>query len=200
MPGTCGSPRKFTALLNFATQVSKVLSQPATALNVSPAAMLFGMGSTSVNCVFENSLISMRRPAFAPVSHSTSPPEKYPAACVMEALMNTCLLVTVSTAPLAVNPARLTLQRPSPSTARQVGEYGRYVGIERLKASAIKYPHVHVQLTGKDGNAFMVLGLCQRAAQKAGLSKAESDEFFKEAQAGDYDHLLATCMKWFDVD
>ncbi len=78
--------------------------------------------------------------------------------------------------------------------------YGRYVGIRRAETAAIKYPHVHVQLTGQDGNAFMVLGLCQRAAQKAGLSKAEIDAFFKEAQAGDYDHLLATCMKWFDVD
>lgn len=79
--------------------------------------------------------------------------------------------------------------------------YGRYVGIKRMEEPpAVKYPHVHVQLTGKDGNAFMVMGLCQRAAQKAGLSKAEIDEFFKEAQAGDYDHLLATCMQWFDVD
>lgn len=63
-----------------------------------------------------------------------------------------------------------------------------------------KYPDVHVQLVGRDGNAFMVLGLCQRAAQKAELSKAEIDEFMKEAQSGDYDHLLATCMAWFDVD
>ncbi len=78
--------------------------------------------------------------------------------------------------------------------------YGRYVGIKQVEPPAIKYPHVRVQLVGQDGNSFMVLGLCQRAAQKAGLSKAEIDEFFKEAQAGDYDHLLQTCMKWFDVD
>lgn len=78
--------------------------------------------------------------------------------------------------------------------------YGRYVGIQRVEAPSIKYPHVRVQLVGQDGNAFMVLGLCQRAAQKAGLPKAEIDAFFKEAQSGDYDHLLATCMNWFDVD
>ena len=63
-----------------------------------------------------------------------------------------------------------------------------------------KYPDVHVQLVGQDGNAFMVLGLCQRAAQKAELSKAEIDEFMTEAKSGDYNHLLATCMAWFDVD
>lgn len=47
MPWTYGSPRKFTALLNLATQVSKVLSQPAMALNVSPAAMPLGIGSAA---------------------------------------------------------------------------------------------------------------------------------------------------------
>ena len=57
-----------------------------------------------------------------------------------------------------------------------------------------KYPNVHVQLVGQDGNAYMVLGLCQRAAQKAGLSKAEIDEFMKEAKSGDYNQLLSTYM------
>lgn len=63
-----------------------------------------------------------------------------------------------------------------------------------------KYPDVHVQLTGNDGNAFMVLGLCQRAAKKAGLSEDVISAFMKEAQSGDYNHLLNTCMEWFDVD
>lgn len=63
-----------------------------------------------------------------------------------------------------------------------------------------KYPHVHVELVGKDGNAFMILGLCHRAAQKAGLSKSEIDAFMQEAKSGDYNHLLNTCMEWFDID
>jgi hypothetical protein len=63
-----------------------------------------------------------------------------------------------------------------------------------------KYPNVHVQLVGQDSNAFMVLGLCQRAAQKAGLPKEEIEAFMTEAKAGDYDHLLQTCMKWFEID
>ncbi len=63
-----------------------------------------------------------------------------------------------------------------------------------------KYPNVKVRLVGKDGNAFTILGLCQRAAVKAGLSREEIHEFFVEAKAGDYDHLLQTCMKWFVVD
>jgi len=63
-----------------------------------------------------------------------------------------------------------------------------------------KYPDVHVQLTGKDGNAFMILGLCQRAAKKAGLSEEIINSFREEAMSGDYNHLLQTCTAWFDVD
>lgn len=64
----------------------------------------------------------------------------------------------------------------------------------------LKYPDIRVQLVGQDGNAFMVLGLCQRAANKAGLPKTEIDAFMQEAKSGDYNHLLATCMAWFDID
>jgi len=63
-----------------------------------------------------------------------------------------------------------------------------------------KYPNVHVELVGKDGNAFMILGLCQRAATKAGLDKSEIAAFMQEAKSGDYNHLLNTCMAWFDID
>ncbi|MBW4595502.1 MAG: hypothetical protein KME46_22005 [Brasilonema angustatum HA4187-MV1] len=61
-----------------------------------------------------------------------------------------------------------------------------------------KYPHIAVQLTGNDSNAFVILGLCQRAARKAGLSQEEIDAFRQEATAGDYNHLLQTAMRWFD--
>ena len=40
--------------------------------------------------------------------------------------------------------------------------------------------NVKVKMVGEDGNAFACLGRCQ--------------------QAGDYNHLLATIMDWFDVD
>lgn len=64
----------------------------------------------------------------------------------------------------------------------------------------VKYPDVHVELVGGDGNAFFILGRCQKAARRAGLSKETIDEFHKEATSGDYDHLLQTCLKWFDCD
>tara|TARA_Y100000310_G_scaffold103994_1_gene102316 strand:+ start:335 stop:541 length:207 start_codon:yes stop_codon:yes gene_type:complete len=67
-------------------------------------------------------------------------------------------------------------------------------------SEGIKYPEVQVQLTGNDGNAFAILGNCQKAARQAGLTKDQIDEFVNEAMSGDYDHLLQTCMKYFEVD
>jgi hypothetical protein len=56
-----------------------------------------------------------------------------------------------------------------------------------------------LQLTGLDGNAFALLGAAQKAGRQAGWTTDEKDEFFAEAQSGNYDHLLQTCMTWFDV-
>ncbi len=63
----------------------------------------------------------------------------------------------------------------------------------------IKYPQVEVKLIGRDGNAFSVLGVVQGALRKAGVSKAERDQFLSEATAGNYDHLLKTCMEWVNI-
>jgi hypothetical protein len=70
---------------------------------------------------------------------------------------------------------------------------------EKLDA-AIPTDKPPLTLVDQDGNAFNVLGLAQRAARKAGWSKEQIDEFMNEATAGDYDELLATCMKYFNVD
>ena len=66
--------------------------------------------------------------------------------------------------------------------------------------NGIKYPEIHVQLIGYDSNAFVILSRCLEAMRKAGLSQEEREAFRKEATSGTYDHLLATCMEWFDVD
>lgn len=63
-----------------------------------------------------------------------------------------------------------------------------------------KYPEITVRLTGENGNAFNILGICLRAMRQAGLSKEERDAFQAEATSGNYDHLLATCMEWFKVE
>lgn len=58
---------------------------------------------------------------------------------------------------------------------------------------------IEVQLTGRDGNAFAILGSVQSALRKAGVDKAEIAEFHAEATSGDYDNLLRTCMSWVEV-
>jgi hypothetical protein len=57
----------------------------------------------------------------------------------------------------------------------------------------------HLTLLGMDGNAFSVIGRANKVLRRAGRS-ADIPEFNAEAMAGDYDHVLQTCMKWFEVD
>ena len=54
-------------------------------------------------------------------------------------------------------------------------------------------------LVGEDGNAFNILGRARRALRQAGRDD-EWATFVAEATSGDYDHLLATVMNWFEVE
>lgn len=56
-----------------------------------------------------------------------------------------------------------------------------------------------VQLVGKDGNAFFILGTVKKALKKAGYSEDQISEYRKEATSGDYENLLQVTMKWVDV-
>jgi hypothetical protein len=61
-------------------------------------------------------------------------------------------------------------------------------------------PHPTVQLTGRDGHALAIFSACKRAARKAGWSHDQLAALQKEMLSGDYDHVLATACKYFDVD
>jgi hypothetical protein len=63
----------------------------------------------------------------------------------------------------------------------------------------IKYPHVSVKLVGEDGNAFFIIGRVLNALKRAGVSQEECKAYQTEAMSGDYDNVLATTMKWVDV-
>lgn len=63
----------------------------------------------------------------------------------------------------------------------------------------IKYPEVIVKNFGRDGNTMALVGECKKAAKEAGISPKLIGEFIDEALSGDYDHVLQTCIKWFDV-
>jgi len=60
-------------------------------------------------------------------------------------------------------------------------------------------PRPVLVLVGEDGNAFAILGRARRALQAAGRGD-EWAAFVAEATSGDYNHLLATAMRWFDVE
>ena len=64
---------------------------------------------------------------------------------------------------------------------------------------AVKHPEITVELVGHDGNAFSILARCWAAARRANLPADEISAFMAEASAGDYNHLLATAMTWFNV-
>lgn len=63
----------------------------------------------------------------------------------------------------------------------------------------VKYPNINVDLSLSDGNAFAVLGKVRRAMIEAGISTEEIGNFMAESMSSDYNHLLATCMKWVNV-
>ena len=60
------------------------------------------------------------------------------------------------------------------------------------------YPEVEVQLSGEDGNAFVIASRVSLSLKSAGYGVA-ANEFFKEALEGDYDHLLQTVLKYITV-
>lgn len=63
-----------------------------------------------------------------------------------------------------------------------------------------KYPNIHVQLTGEDGNAFSIIARVQAAMRRPGIPKDEIDRFRDEAMSGNYNHVLQTVMAAVDFD
>lgn len=62
-----------------------------------------------------------------------------------------------------------------------------------------KYPHITVQLAGRDGNAFAIIAAVVKALRKEGIEKAEIDAFTKAAMSGDYQNLLRTACQTVNV-
>lgn len=63
-----------------------------------------------------------------------------------------------------------------------------------------KYDNINVQLSGEDGNAFMIIGRVRKALKSAGVDSKEIEEFSEQAMSGDYDNVLQTCMQWVNVE
>jgi hypothetical protein len=69
----------------------------------------------------------------------------------------------------------------------------------KAEPTGVKYPGVHVRFSGANGNAFNLIGLCRKAARDSDVPQSEIDAFTTEAQAGDYDNVIQTAMRWFDI-
>lgn len=63
----------------------------------------------------------------------------------------------------------------------------------------VPYTDAVVQLTGKDGNAFLIIGLVHQGILRSNHPEL-ADEFMNQAIDGDYDHLLQTCMRYVSVE
>lgn len=60
--------------------------------------------------------------------------------------------------------------------------------------------NVTVQLTGRSGNAFVVLDTVKKALREAGVGKPDIDAYMAAAMAGDYNHLLRVTMETVHVE
>jgi hypothetical protein len=58
---------------------------------------------------------------------------------------------------------------------------------------------VNLDLIGKDGNAYMIMGLFGAQAKKEGWSRKEIDAVIEEAKSKDYNHLLMTIQNHCEV-
>lgn len=59
-------------------------------------------------------------------------------------------------------------------------------------------PRVRVQLVGKDGNAYSILGRWKGAAREQGWPTDAIDEVLLRATSGSYSNLLAVIGKYSD--
>lgn len=57
-----------------------------------------------------------------------------------------------------------------------------------------------VKLVGENGNAYVIIAACIKAAKQAGWPKEKVDQVRQEMMSGDYHNLLQTAMKYFDVE
>ncbi len=55
---------------------------------------------------------------------------------------------------------------------------------------------VNLDLVGKDGNAFFLMGVFQRQARREGWSQEEINTVLDEARGDDYNHLIATLLEY----
>ena len=59
--------------------------------------------------------------------------------------------------------------------------------------------NIRVRLVGEDGNAFAIIGRVRSALRRDGREDL-IEAFTHEATAGDYDHVIQTCLRYVDIE
>jgi hypothetical protein len=62
-----------------------------------------------------------------------------------------------------------------------------------------KYPDIKVQMVGRDGNAFSIIGRVTKALRNARVPVEERKKFQAEATKTDYNNVLQTVMRWVNT-
>ncbi|MGB3899770.1 MAG: hypothetical protein WA973_14595 [Mesorhizobium sp.] len=61
------------------------------------------------------------------------------------------------------------------------------------------YPNISVRLIGIDNHPMTIVAALTRGLRDGGIGRDEIDRIMREALSGDYDHVLATCLKYVRV-
>ena len=59
-----------------------------------------------------------------------------------------------------------------------------------IREKELTTSEIVIDLTGPEGNAFVLLGYAQRFAKQLGYEEEEIDELVGSMQSGDYEHLI----------
>lgn len=59
--------------------------------------------------------------------------------------------------------------------------------------------NIEVQITGDDGNAFVIMSKVRSALKSAGASESEISLYTQESTSGDYSNLLNVASQWVDI-
>jgi len=62
-----------------------------------------------------------------------------------------------------------------------------------------KYPNITINLSKFETDNFTIIIKCLRALRENNLGH-ELENFTKDLKGGDYNHLLAIVMNWFNVE
>jgi hypothetical protein len=70
---------------------------------------------------------------------------------------------------------------------------------DKAQDTGIRFPDVHVQLTGTDGNTFFLMGRVAQALKRAGHADAV-DKFIEAVTSSQsYEEALGVMTDWVDV-